>query len=440
MRQLKLLIAAVILVGLSALIWWVKKNPQDTASTSTPAAPKLLDVPEAQVQSIEVQKKGSPPLTLTKEKAKWTITSPQPYPADQDATVSMVSSLSGVNADSIVDEKPGDTAKYGLSDPSLTVTAHEKNGKTDRLSFGDDIPASSLVYARIGNDPKIYAVSNSLRTSFSKDANDLRDKRLLTFDATQVSRLELVSPKSDIEFGKVNQSDWQIVKPQPYRADSSQVEDILRKLADAKMDLTGKPEDVKAAETAYNTGKQVADAKVTDAGAVQTLDVRQNKDDYYAHSSLVPGTFKISADLGKLLDKPLDDFRNKKIFDFGFTDANRLEIHQGADDKTFIRTGTDWKLGSTTIDSGSLQATIDKLRDLTAASFVPTGFNSPDLAITVVSNDGKRTEKVEFSKVADGYIARRDGQPALYKLDAKPVNDILDAAKAIKPAAPTAKK
>lgn len=440
MKQTKLLIAAVVLIGLSGLIYWVKKNPQDKTTAATPAAPKLLEVPDARVGSVELQKKGSAPLTLAREKSKWTITSPQPYPADQDAAVSMISSLSGVNADSVVDEKPGDVSKYGLTDPSLTVTAHETNGKTDRLIFGDDIPASSLVYVRVGNDPKVYAVSNSVRTSFSKEVNDLRDKRLLTFDPTQVSRLELVSPKSDVEFGKVNQTDWQIVKPQPYRADSSSIEDILRKLADAKMDLTIKPDDVKAAVTAYNTGRPVADAKVTDAGGVETLNVHQNKDDYYAHSSLVPGTFKISSDLGKLLGKPLDDFRNKKLFDFGFSDATRLEFRQGSTDQAYIRSGTNWKLGSVTVDPGSLQAVIDKLRDLSSTAFVTTGFNSPDIGFTVVSNDGKRTEKVEFSKVADGYIARREGQPALYKLDAKSVNDILEAAKAIKPAAPTAKK
>jgi hypothetical protein len=436
----KLVIAAVVLLCLGGLIWWVNKHPEDKTA-STPATPKLVDIPEAQVQSVEVQKKGSAPVTLTRDKGnRWSITAPQAYPADQDASTSLVSSLSGVNADSVIEDSPSDLSKFGLADPSLTVIAHEKNGKTDKLMFGDDIPASSSVYARVGSDKKIYSVSSSLRSSFSKDVNDLRDKRLLIFDPTQVSRVEIVAPKSDIEFGKVNQSDWQIVKPEPYRADSFSVEDLLRKLADAKMDLTTKPEDLKAADTAYNTGKAVAVAKVTDAGGIQSLDVRQNKDDYYAHSSSVPGTFKISSDLGKLLAKPLDDFRNKKLFDFGFSDLTRLQIQQPSGDKLYTRSGTDWKSNNQTMDAGSVQAVVDKLRDLTATSFVTTGFNTPDISITAVSNDGKRTEKVEFSKVADGYIARRDGQPALYKLDAKSVNDILESARSIKATAPGAKK
>lgn len=439
MKPTNLIIAAVVLLGLSGLIWWSKKNPQDK-SAATPAAPKLVDISDAQVQSLEVDKKGTPPLTLAKVTGKWTITAPQSYPADQDAVTSMVSTLSGLNADSVVEDKPGDVAKYGLQDPSLTVIAHEKNGKTEDLQFGDDVPASSLVYARLNKDPKIYAVNSSVKTGFSKDVNDLRDKRLLTFDTAKVSRLELVTPKSDIEFGKLNQDEWQIVKPQPYRADSFQVSDIVRKLADAKMDLTGKPEDAKAADTAFNTGHLIADAKVTDSGAVQTLTVRQNKDDYYAHSSQVPGTFKVSSDLGKALDKHLDDFRNKKLFDFGFNDPTRLEVQQGTSDKTYVRAGTDWKAGSTTMDAGSVQALVDKVRELSANAFVTTGFATPNITLTVISNDGKKTEKVELSKVADGYIAKREGEPALYKLDAQPVDDILGTASMIHPAASAAKK
>jgi hypothetical protein len=143
----------------------------------------------------------------------------------------------------------------------------------------------------------------------------------------------------------------------------------------------------------------------------------------------------VSSDLGKELEKSIDDFRNKKIFDFGFNDPNKIEIQQGASDKTLIRSGTDWKLNGRTMDAGNVQALIDKLRDLSAAKFVTSGFTTPAVTITITSNDGKRVEKAEFAKIADGYIARRENEPALYQLDAKSINDILEADSAIKPAA-----
>jgi hypothetical protein len=440
MKPRNLLIAAILLAALSAAVWYSQRHPPSSQNTPTANSPKLADISEAQVQSIDLTKKGTPPLDVQKQQGKWAITAPQKYPADQDAVTSMVSSLNPVTADSVIEDKPTDLAKYGLSNPSLIVAVHEKNGKTQDLVFGDDVPAASLVYARVNNDPKVYAISSAVKSSFDKSLNDLRDKRLLTFDQNALTRIELITAKSDIEFGKNNQNEWQIVKPQPYRADSFQVEELLRKLTDAKMDLSGTAEDQKKADAGYAAGQPVATVKVTDAGGTQTLQVRKNKDDYYAKSSVVSGAYKIASDLGKELEKPLDDFRNKKIFDFGFNDPNKITIQQGGSEKTYVRSGSDWKLNKQTMDAGLLQALIDKVRDLSATKFVTAGFSAPEFTISVTWNDGKRTDKAEFAKVADGYIAKRDNEPALYQLDAKPVNDILEANKAIKPAAANKKK
>ena len=436
MKPRNLLIAAILLAALSGAVWWSKRHPEAAQSTpATPSNPKLVDIPEAQIQSIDLKKKDGSVVAVERKGNKWAITQPQPYPTDQDAVNSLTSSLSPVSADNLVEDKVTDFIKYGITTPSLNVTVHQKNGKTSDIVFGDDIPAGSLVYARVGNDPKVYAVSSSVKTSLDKSVNDLRDKRLLTFNSSNLSRIELVSSKSDVEFGKSNANDWQIIKPQPYRADNFQVEELLRKLTDAKMDLSTSADDAKKAEAAFASGQSIASAKVSDTAGTQTLDVHKSKDDYYAHSSSVKGAYKVSSDLGKELEKTLDDFRNKKIFDFGFSDPTRIEVSGSPGDRTYTRSGTDWKLNSQVMDPGSVQAFIDKLRDLAAAKFVTAPFSSSVMTVAVASNDGKRSERVEFAKTNDGYLARRGNEPALYQLDNKAVNDILEASKAIKPTA-----
>ncbi|MGH9583451.1 MAG: hypothetical protein ACRD4O_10990, partial [Bryobacteraceae bacterium] len=106
-----------------------------------------------------------------------------------------------------------------------------------------------------------------------------------------------------------------------------------------------------------------------------------------------------------------------------------------------VRSGTDWKSNGKTMDPAAVQALIDDLRDLTSTKFLTKGFTNPDLSVTVTSNNGKRVEKAEFSKAANGYIARRENEPnTQYALDASAVNDILSASKAIKPAAHSKKK
>ena len=75
---------------------------------------------------------------------------------------------------------------------------------------------------------------------------------------------------------------------------------------------------------AFARATPVATAKVTDQSGTQELQVRKNKDTYYAKSSAVEGAYKVDSTLGQALDKGLDDFRNKKLFDFGFSDLPRL--------------------------------------------------------------------------------------------------------------------
>ena len=263
---------------------------------------------------------------------------------------------------------------------------------------------------------------------------------MLTFDTNKLTRIDLLAGKSDVEFGKNNQSEWQILKPGPYRADSFQVEELLRKLTDAKIDLSGSADDAKKSVTAFNEGTPASTVKVSDANGTETLELRKDKEDYYAKSSAVPGIYKVSSDLGKSLSKSVDDFRNKKVFDFGFSDPTKIEFQRGNSSKTLVRSGTDWKINGQTMDAGTVQAFIDKLRDLAAAKFVTSGFTTPEDTLTVISNDGKRTEKVELAKVSDGYIARRENESALYQLDAKSVNDMLDAGNGVKAVGSTAKK
>ena len=436
MRPRNLLVAAVVLAALSVGVWWAKKHPQ-TPETKSAAdtTVKLVNVPDDQLSQLEIKKKDGTTLVLLKQNGKWTIGGAEPFAADQDATSGVSSALAPLTADSVLEEKPSNLSSFGLMTPALTVTATRKGGKTDTILFGDDVPAGSQVYVQHAGDPKVYLVPTSAKSSFEKSVNDLRDKRLLTFDSDKVTRIELLAQKGQLEFGKNNQNEWQILKPKPYRADSFTVEELLRKLHDAKMDLSASADDAKKADAAFAGGQPVATAKITDAASTQTLDVRKNKDDYYAKSSVVKGAFKVNADLGAGVDKSLDAFRNKKIFDFGFSDPTKLQIRKGSADTTYQKTGSDWKSNGKSMDSSGVQSVIDKLRDLAAVKFVDGGLNAGTLEIDVTSNDGKRFEKVSFAKVPDGYIASRENEPALYQLDAKAVDDILKSIGEIKPAA-----
>ena len=118
-------------------------------------------------------------------------------------------------------------------------------------------------------------------------------------------------------------------------------------------------------------------AAVTDATGTQQIEVRKDKDkNYYAKSSVVEGIYKVTSDVGDGLDKGMDDFRNKKLFDFGFNDPSKLEIHNGTAQATYQKSGEKWMSGAKQMDAPSIQSLVDKLRDLTSTKFLDFG-NGP---------------------------------------------------------------
>lgn len=441
MKLRGLIIAIVVLAGLTGALYWSNRQKPAETAASADAPPKILTLKQDDISKIELKKKGGDELVLAKDgSGKWQITAPKPLGVEQSTVSPMLSSLSALTSERLVEEKASDLGQYGLSDPALTATVTEKNNKTHALLLGDQTPAGNAVYAKLENDPRVFIIASYNKSSIDKSVNDLRDKRLLTVDADKISKVELIAKKEDIEFGR-NKDAWQIVKPKPLRADNGQVEELVRTLTDARMDLSGTDQDPKKIASLFAAATPVAKAKVTAESGMQELEVRKNKDDYYAKSSAAEGVYKVPSSLGKGLDKGLEDFRNKKLFDFGFSDPSKIEIHDGAKSYFLTKGGDDWWNGSgKKLDAGNAQSVVDKIRDLAASKFVDSGFTTPAIELTVTSNDGKRVEKVQIAKKDAGYIARRESEASLYEVNAQAVTDLEKAAEEMKVAAATPSK
>ena len=444
MKGRGLLAAAIVLAALTGTLYWSnhRKPAASNAASAAETSPKILDVKPADVTGITISKPGAAGLTLAKKEAdKWQIIAPKPRKADQDAVSSLLSTLSPLDSDRVVEDKATDLSRYGLAKPTIEISITEKNKKSEDLLLGDDTPTSSGTYAALKGDARVFVIAGYSKSSLDKTENDLRDKRLLTFDSEKLSRVELTAKKTTVEFGR-NKDQWQILKPKPLRADQSAVEDLVRSLHDAKMELSA-TDDEKKSLSAFNAGTAVATAKLTDVAGTQELQVRKNKDDYYAKSSAVEGVYKVLSSVGSSLDKSLDDFRNKKLFDFSFADPDKIELHDGAKSYFLTRSGSDWWSNGVKMDEGNVGILVADIRAVTATKFTDNGFATPSMELTVTSDSGKRVEKVLIAKNGDRYVAKRENEPALYELGASAITDLQKAAVDLKPApppAPAAKK
>ena len=441
MKTSGLLIACAVLAALLGLLYWSNHHPATAdnavkASVDTP--PKILSLDQLNITRLVIHHSDGPMVDLSRNSSGgWQITAPKQLAADQDSVSSVLSTVSSLTADRLLEDKASNLSSYGLANPGLEVDVTLKDNKTQKLLVGDKTPSGNAFYAVLGGDPRLFTIANYDKTNLDKNAGDLRDKRLLTADFDKVSQVELINQtpdkKQDITFAR-NKDAWQILKPGPYRAQSYTVDDLIRALKDAKMQISPGADEAKNA-AAFKSATPFATAKITGASGMQELQIRKSKDDYYAQATALPGVYEVPSNVATSLNKSLDDFRNKKLFDFGYEDPNKVEIHDGSKSYFLTHSGSDWwGMDGKKVDDSTVQTLLGDIRELSATKFPDSGFTNPAIQIIVTSNDSKRVERVAMAKSGDNFIAKRENEPALYELSAASIQELQKSAANLKPA------
>jgi hypothetical protein len=413
-----LLVAVVLLAVLAGGIYWSnQEEAKKSAAPSVDSSPKLLEIPEDQFTRIEVKRRDGSVAVVERQASGWQLTAPRQLPVDARAVQGLVTALALVTADRIVDEKPGDLMQYGFASPQLDISIARKDGKKHQLLLGEDSPLGTTVYAQVAGDQRLYTVSTATRGALDKVWQDLRDRRLLTFYDAKLRTVEL----NGIAFSKTGDR-WTMTKPQPWRADNFAVEDLVRKLTEAKMEVV--PEDEEQEFPAKFAGAApYAIAKATDDQGTQQLEVRKDKEGgFYAKSSAVEGVFRLPAEAVESLAKKPEDFRDRKLFEFGFAEPTKVEVKSGETLRAFEKSGAEWKSGAKKIDPGSVQQIVDKLRELSATGFAAAGGGKPAAEYTVTL--AGKTEKVTVNQAGEKYFATRPGDATVYELDSKGIDEL----------------
>ncbi len=173
MKSKGLLTASFLLLVLSGVIWWSNKKAATADKTPVETATvKLLNLPEDQIQDIEIKKRTGETIQLKRNDSKWLIAGAEPLRADPDAVSSMLSTISSLSSDRTVEEKASSLEPYGLAPATIELNVTDKNKKTAKVLIGDDTPAGTAVYAAIAGDVRVFALASYKKNSFDKSTSN----------------------------------------------------------------------------------------------------------------------------------------------------------------------------------------------------------------------------------------------------------------------------
>ena len=141
MKIRSLLIATVVFAGLAAGLYWSDhhKSSAEAAKPDADTAPAILKLDENSITRLELKKKDAPPILLTKSGSDWKISEPKAFAADPTTVSSMLSTISSLDSERLVEDKSSNLERYGLASPAFELAITEKDNKTERLLLGDKL-------------------------------------------------------------------------------------------------------------------------------------------------------------------------------------------------------------------------------------------------------------------------------------------------------------
>ncbi len=198
----------------------------------------LVRIDTNNLDRITIEATGEPKTVLARKEQNWTIASRGNQPANSDEVRRLIDTLDDQQVTKFVADTASELPKYGLDQPQLKVTfssfASENTAETGAgehpfltLSFGKI--EGSDVYARVGEEPFIVAVSHQLLGKIWVDPLQWQALPVFNFKPNDIHRLSRVTDREESLLRNGAKS-WEWIKGSG-EIDTTNVQSLLNTLA-----------------------------------------------------------------------------------------------------------------------------------------------------------------------------------------------------------------
>lgn len=160
---------------------------------------------------------------VKKEKEEWKIVKPIEYKAEEFTINNIIKSIKELEKLKEIEVK--ELKNFGLEEPEKKIFIQTEKEK-EEIIIGAEIPNIKQVAIKLKNKGKNYFISSSFLNEIEKSVKDLRDKTIFSYQASDVSSIEIKTKKIKLNLDKKNNF-WYLDFPFKDRAEKSGVEDVI---------------------------------------------------------------------------------------------------------------------------------------------------------------------------------------------------------------------
>jgi hypothetical protein len=431
-RNTAILAAIVVLVG--AYLYFVERPAVEREAekkTLVAFAPEdatgiVLEYPDRTIE-------------LAEREGAWVIVKPRELEADQTAVKSLLRATAEAELKRVVEEKPGDVAKFGLSPPAATIRIRLGEGKSvPALAVGDSTPIGFNAYVRRGDEPAVLLTSGTFQSGVKKDLEDLRDRTVVRFEDAEVQKVTFRPAGQPATAVERAGEGWRIAEPIQAKADPTAVQGVLASLramrargfVDAPEDEAGSDAKAAAVDRGLDPPRLAIEVAV-EGGEPQVVELGAEKEG--EGEALLPvrvagraTIYEVGAHTFASLAKTANDLRDKTVLEVEPAAVASLEVaRRDGEGFTLERQGEGWIVAGAG-DAETRDAVASRLvEDATGlkgsevisepADPAAVGLDEAPLAITLRSADAT-LGKILLSSDGERHYVVREGGPVVYGL------------------------
>lgn len=431
-----MLAVLLILVGGFYYFYEVRGAPDRERAESRKG--RVFSAEPADVTALEL-KRPDDTVALKRDGDAWRVTAPIAARGNRGTIDETLTTILTAKMDREIDAKPASLADFGLEKPAAQVLLTLKDGKQVGIDLGAKSPTGVWVYAREHGKPAVFVLSDGVLRETTRPVVDFRDRTILAFERREVTGVDIVTETDTITVEPTGDK-WRITRPVALAADAAEMNDLLEKLATAKVkDFVA---DAPRSREAYGLERplrvNVHTGKDKDRASRTLLvgRVDADKKGVYAMRDGETSVLLLPEEIGKLVPRNVGAIRNRQLVEFERDRITRIDLESPKGAVTLVREKDRWTitapqaLPADQVETGALLA---RLRELRAQGFLSDDASAisryvPKAAVKVtLTEQGGSATTVLLAPSPE----RRGGRPSAYAAVADKGPVVLVEAKAL---------
>ena len=375
------LILIVVFAGLLAFVLFFESKSQ----AKKEGEDKLVDFPSADVEKITLKKEDGT-ITFRKDaKGEWLITEPLEAKADSTEVSRLAEDFSSLKFDRVVEKEGGDMAKYEIPKKELTLW-YKSKPQPVKILLGMENPLDNALFAKKEDDKRIVLLPSFLKSLLEKKIFDFRQKDIFRFEPAEVNIIKLRAKDIAWEAQK-KEDNWFFLKPPNALAKKSQIEDVLRALADlkAKEFVSEQKQEEENKKYGLKEPEYVISLHLPSKNQDIVFFLHKEGDNVYATTSLSIKIIAVEGQVLANLEKKAEDLRDKQVVAFNSWEAQKLQLKAGDLGLTVVKDKDDkWFFVSAAreeADKSKIETFLRKIETLEAAEFIDSPANLQDYGL-----------------------------------------------------------